>query len=114
MMQNMLLKHCHYLSLLNLSAEIMTTFHPTSSQKTIHALCGDCVGTVYAGGKVTGSISVGGFPQEKASFSRVMGYCQQEDVHVPYVSHPFRHQQPCRVLSASCIGQNKTPLCYIS
>ena len=33
-----------------------------------------------------GSISVGGFPKEQASFSRVMGYCQQEDVHVPYVS----------------------------
>ena len=39
-----------------------------------------------AGGKVTGSVFVGGFPKEQASFSRVMGYCQQEDIHVPYVS----------------------------
>lgn len=39
-----------------------------------------------AGGKITGSINVGGFPKEQASFSRVMGYCQQEDVHVPFVS----------------------------
>jgi len=39
-----------------------------------------------AGGKVRGEIMVGGFPKEQASFSRVMGYCQQEDVHAPYVS----------------------------
>ena len=38
------------------------------------------------GGKVTGSIMVGGFPKEERSFARIMGYCQQEDVHAPFVS----------------------------
>lgn len=41
---------------------------------------------LLVGGKITGSVWVGGFPKDQASFSRIMGYCQQLDVHVPYVS----------------------------
>ena len=32
---------------------------------------------------------VGGFPKDQRSFARIMGYCQQADVHAPFVSlHP--------------------------
>ena len=48
------------------------------------------------GGKITGNMSVGGFPKDQATFRRAMGYCEQNDVHAPYVSlfpplHSPRH-----------------------
>ena len=54
-----------------------------------------------AGGKITGSMSVGGFPKDQTTFRRAMGYCEQNDVHAPYVSpsshssqHPRTPQLP--------------------
>lgn len=35
------------------------------------------------GGRLTGDVYVGGFPQDKATFPRVAGYVEQFDVHVP-------------------------------
>ena len=33
-------------------------------------------------GKISGKILVDGHPQEFPSFNRLMGYCQQEDIHL--------------------------------
>jgi ABC-type multidrug transport system ATPase subunit len=35
------------------------------------------------GGSISGEVHVNGFPKNQATFARVMGYCEQEDVHLP-------------------------------
>ncbi|EFN53324.1 hypothetical protein CHLNCDRAFT_58610 [Chlorella variabilis] len=42
----------------------------------------DCLGLRKTGGKITGDIRVNGFPQQPATFNRVMGYAEQFDIHV--------------------------------
>ena len=34
-------------------------------------------------GRSEGKVTVNGFPKEPASFARVMGYCEQFDIHSP-------------------------------
>lgn len=38
------------------------------------------------GGYIEGSISISGYPKNQATFARVTGYCEQNDVHSPYVT----------------------------
>ncbi|KAL5579869.1 hypothetical protein UlMin_012311 [Ulmus minor] len=38
------------------------------------------------GGYIEGSISISGYPKNQATFARVSGYCEQNDIHSPYVS----------------------------
>ncbi|EFN53196.1 hypothetical protein CHLNCDRAFT_36538 [Chlorella variabilis] len=42
----------------------------------------DCLSLRKTGGKITGDIRVNGFPQQPATFNRVMGYAEQFDIHV--------------------------------
>ncbi|KAG4145801.1 hypothetical protein ERO13_D05G116300v2 [Gossypium hirsutum] len=38
------------------------------------------------GGYIEGSISVSGYPKNQATFTRVSGYCEQNDIHSPHVT----------------------------
>ncbi|KAB1199713.1 Pleiotropic drug resistance protein 2 [Morella rubra] len=38
------------------------------------------------GGYVGGSISISGYPKNQATFARVSGYCEQNDIHSPFVT----------------------------
>ncbi|CAH2059084.1 unnamed protein product [Thlaspi arvense] len=38
------------------------------------------------GGYVEGSISISGYPKNQATFARVTGYCEQNDIHSPHVT----------------------------
>ena len=38
------------------------------------------------GGYVEGSISVSGYPKDQATFPRISGYCEQNDIHSPNVT----------------------------
>ncbi|KAH0996901.1 hypothetical protein GBA52_020765 [Prunus armeniaca] len=38
------------------------------------------------GGYIEGSISISGYPKNQATFTRVSGYCEQNDIHSPYVT----------------------------
>ncbi|XP_056169183.1 pleiotropic drug resistance protein 2-like [Syzygium oleosum] len=38
------------------------------------------------GGYIEGSITVSGYPKNQATFARVSGYCEQNDIHSPYVT----------------------------
>ncbi|KDP34703.1 hypothetical protein JCGZ_10908 [Jatropha curcas] len=38
------------------------------------------------GGYIEGSISISGYPKNQATFARVGGYCEQNDIHSPYVT----------------------------
>ncbi|XP_027349244.1 ABC transporter G family member 34-like [Abrus precatorius] len=38
------------------------------------------------GGYIQGSISISGYPKNQATFARVSGYCEQNDIHSPYVT----------------------------
>ncbi|KAI4379291.1 hypothetical protein MLD38_005609 [Melastoma candidum] len=38
------------------------------------------------GGYIKGSIKISGFPKNQATFTRISGYCEQNDIHSPYVT----------------------------
>lgn len=38
------------------------------------------------GGYIEGAITVSGFPKNQTTFARVSGYCEQNDIHSPYVT----------------------------
>ena len=38
------------------------------------------------GGYIEGTITISGYPKNQATFSRVSGYCEQNDIHSPYVT----------------------------
>ena len=38
------------------------------------------------GGYIGGSISISGYPKNQATFARISGYCEQNDVHSPNVT----------------------------
>ncbi|EEF33324.1 ATP-binding cassette transporter, putative [Ricinus communis] len=38
------------------------------------------------GGYIEGSISISGYPKNQATFARISGYCEQNDIHSPYVT----------------------------
>jgi len=38
------------------------------------------------GGYIEGEINISGFPKNQATFARVSGYCEQNDIHSPYVT----------------------------
>eukprot|EP00252_Welwitschia_mirabilis_P000940 TRINITY_DN10929_c0_g1_i1.p1 TRINITY_DN10929_c0_g1~~TRINITY_DN10929_c0_g1_i1.p1 ORF type:complete len:1465 (-),score=160.32 TRINITY_DN10929_c0_g1_i1:229-4623(-) len=38
------------------------------------------------GGYIEGSISISGFPKNQETFARVSGYCEQNDIHSPFVT----------------------------
>ncbi|KAJ9177965.1 hypothetical protein P3X46_009888 [Hevea brasiliensis] len=38
------------------------------------------------GGHIEGSISISGYPKNQKTFARVSGYCEQSDIHSPYVT----------------------------
>lgn len=38
------------------------------------------------GGYIEGTINVSGYPKNQATFARVSGYCEQNDIHSPYVT----------------------------
>ncbi|KAL0460082.1 UNVERIFIED_CONTAM: Pleiotropic drug resistance protein 2 [Sesamum latifolium] len=38
------------------------------------------------GGYIEGTITVSGYPKNQATFARVSGYCEQNDIHSPYVT----------------------------
>ncbi|KAK9266397.1 hypothetical protein L1049_025254 [Liquidambar formosana] len=38
------------------------------------------------GGYIEGSVSISGYPKNQATFARVSGYCEQNDIHSPYVT----------------------------
>ncbi|KAK2970571.1 hypothetical protein RJ640_030944, partial [Escallonia rubra] len=38
------------------------------------------------GGYIDGSVMISGYPKNQATFARVSGYCEQTDIHSPYVT----------------------------
>ncbi|WCJ41765.1 ABC transporter G family member 34 [Euphorbia peplus] len=38
------------------------------------------------GGYIEGSINISGYPKNQATFARISGYCEQNDIHSPYVT----------------------------
>lgn len=38
------------------------------------------------GGYIEGNISISGYPKKQETFARISGYCEQNDVHSPYVT----------------------------
>lgn len=38
------------------------------------------------GGFIEGSVNISGFPKNQATFARVSGYCEQNDIHSPHVT----------------------------
>ncbi|GAU19334.1 hypothetical protein TSUD_336200 [Trifolium subterraneum] len=38
------------------------------------------------GGYIGGNITISGYPKTKESFARICGYCEQNDIHSPYVT----------------------------
>lgn len=38
------------------------------------------------GGYIEGTITVSGYPKNQTTFARVSGYCEQNDIHSPYVT----------------------------
>lgn len=38
------------------------------------------------GGYIEGSVSISGYPKVQATFARVTGYCEQNDIHSPHVT----------------------------
>lgn len=38
------------------------------------------------GGYTEGAITVSGYPKNQTTFARVSGYCEQNDIHSPYVT----------------------------
>lgn len=38
------------------------------------------------GGYIEGNISISGFPKNQATFARISGYCEQNDIHSPNVT----------------------------
>ena len=39
-----------------------------------------------AGGYIEGSITISGYPKKQQTFARISGYCEQTDIHSPYVT----------------------------
>lgn len=38
------------------------------------------------GGYIGGSITISGYPKKQETFARISGYCEQNDIHSPYVT----------------------------
>ncbi|WOL19176.1 ABC transporter G family member 45 [Canna indica] len=38
------------------------------------------------GGCIEGNISISGYPKKQETFARVLGYCEQTDIHSPYIT----------------------------
>lgn len=38
------------------------------------------------GGYIEGDINISGYPKNQATFARISGYCEQNDIHSPYVT----------------------------
>lgn len=38
------------------------------------------------GGYIEGNITISGYPKNQESFARISGYCEQNDIHSPYVT----------------------------
>ncbi|XP_062117542.1 pleiotropic drug resistance protein 2-like [Humulus lupulus] len=38
------------------------------------------------GGYIEGNISISGYPKNQSTFTRISGYCEQNDIHSPYVT----------------------------
>lgn len=38
------------------------------------------------GGYIEGTITISGFPKKQQTFARIAGYCEQNDIHSPYVT----------------------------
>ena len=43
----------------------------------------DVIAGRKTGGYIEGSISISGYPKDQATFARVSGYCEQNDIHSP-------------------------------
>lgn len=38
------------------------------------------------GGYIEGSITISGYPKKQETFARICGYCEQADIHSPYIT----------------------------
>ena len=38
------------------------------------------------GGYIGGNITISGYPKKQETFARISGYCEQNDIHSPYVT----------------------------
>ena len=38
------------------------------------------------GGYITGNITISGYPKKQETFARISGYCEQNDIHSPFVT----------------------------
>ena len=38
------------------------------------------------GGYIEGKITISGYPKKQETFARISGYCEQNDIHSPYVT----------------------------
>ena len=38
------------------------------------------------GGYIDGTITISGYPKKQETFARISGYCEQTDIHSPYVT----------------------------
>ena len=38
------------------------------------------------GGYIEGNISISGYPKKQETFAQISGYCEQNDIHSPYVT----------------------------
>lgn len=38
------------------------------------------------GGYIEGTVTISGYPKKQETFARIAGYCEQNDIHSPYVT----------------------------
>lgn len=77
---------------LNLLKGVSGTFRPgvltalmgsTGAGKTTSM---DVLAGRKTGGYIGGNITISGYPKKQETFARISGYCEQNDIHSPYVT----------------------------
>ena len=46
----------------------------------------DVLASRKTGGYIEGKITISGYPKKQETFARISGYCEQNDIHSPYVT----------------------------
>ena len=65
------------------------------------------------GGYIEGSISISGYPKNQATFARVSGYCEQNDIHSPYVTVYESLLYSAWLRLASDVKDSTRKVCYL-
>lgn len=66
------------------------------------------------GGYIEGTMSINGYPKKQETFARVCGYCEQTDVHSPFITVYESLQFSAWLRLPSSIETHKKNVCLIS